>query len=146
MFVENVLRPSEIKSMVSKAIEKHKNGDLKNAKDLYLQILEADSHNYNALHMLGVIASQEKKFNLSIELLQEAVLIKPDDPRAFYNLGLAAYELGKLNLAEEYYLKSLELKNESKELYSNLASTYKQLRNLDVAIKYYQKFREHIFL
>jgi hypothetical protein len=59
MFVENVLRPSEIKSMLSKAIEKHKNGDIKNSKDLYLQILEADSHNYNALHMLGVIASAE---------------------------------------------------------------------------------------
>ena len=110
MFVENVLRPSEIKSMVSKAIEKHKNGDLKNAKDLYLQILEADSHNYNALHMLGVIASQEKNFSHSIDLLRRAILIKSDDPRAFYNLGLAAYELGQLNLAIEYYLKSLELK------------------------------------
>jgi predicted O-linked N-acetylglucosamine transferase (SPINDLY family) len=139
MLVEQKVAAANISSMVSKAVETHKKGDLLNAKELYLQILEIDHLNYNAIHMLGVIASQEKKFNLSIELLQEAVLIKPDDPRAFYNLGLAAYELGKLNLAEEYYLKSLELKNESKELYSNLASTYKQLRNLDVAIKYYQK-------
>jgi predicted O-linked N-acetylglucosamine transferase (SPINDLY family) len=139
MFVENLLSPSEIKSMVSKAIEKHKNGDLKNAKDLYLQILEADSHNYNALHMLGVIASQEKNFSHSIDLLQRAILIKSDDPRAFYNLGLASYELGNFNLAEEYYLKSLGLQNKSKELYSNLASTYKRLQNLDAAINYFQK-------
>ena len=139
MFVENVLRPSEIKSMLSKAIEKHKNGDLKNAKDLYLQILEADSHNYNALHMLGVIASQEKNFSHSIDLLRRAILIKSDDPRAFYNLGLAAYELGQLNLAIEYYLKSLELKNHSKELYSNLASTYKRLFNFSEAIQFYKK-------
>jgi predicted O-linked N-acetylglucosamine transferase (SPINDLY family) len=139
MLVEQEVAAANISSMVSKAVETHKKGDLLNAKELYLQILEIDNLNYNAIHMLGVIASQEKKFNLSIELLQKAVSIKPDDPRAFYNLGLAAYELGKLNLAEKYYLKSLELKNESKELYSNLASTYKQLRNLDVAIKYYQK-------
>ena len=139
MFVENVLRPSEIKSMLSKAIEKHKNGDLKNAKDLYLQILEADSHNYNALHMLGVIASQEKNFSHSIDLLRRAILIKSDDPRAFYNLGLAAYELGQFNLAIEYYLKSLELKNHSKELYSNLASTYKRLFNFAEAIEFYKK-------
>ena len=139
MFVKNELRPSEIKSMVSKAIEKHKNGDLKNAKDLYLQILEADSHNYNALHMLGVIASQEKNFSHSIDLLRRAILIKSDDPRAFYNLGLAAYELGQLNLAIEYYLKSLELKNHSKELYSNLASTYKRLFNFAEAIEFYKK-------
>ena len=139
MFVENELRPSEIKSMVSKAIEKHKNGDLKNAKDLYLQILEADSRNYNALHMLGVIASQEKNFSHSIDLLQRAILIKSDDPRAFYNLGLAAYELGQFNLAIEYYLKSLELKNYSKELYSNLASTYKKLFKFTEAIKFYKK-------
>jgi predicted O-linked N-acetylglucosamine transferase (SPINDLY family) len=139
MFVENELRPSEINSMVSQAIEMHMNGDLNNAKILYLQILEADSLNYNALHMLGVIASQEKNYTLAMELLQEAILIKSDDSRAFYNLGLAAYELGKFNLAEEYYLKSLALKNHSADLYSNLASTYKRLSNLEAAIKYFQK-------
>ena len=125
--------------MVSSAIEKHKNGDLKNAKNLYLKILSADNRNYNALHMLGVIASQEKDFNHSIDLLQQAILIKSDDPRAYYNLGLAAYELGQFNLAADYYLKSLELKNHSRELYSNLASTYKKLSNYPKAIQFYKK-------
>ena len=139
MFVENELRPSEINSMVNQAIELHKNGDLNNAKNLYIQILEADILNYNALHMLGVIASQEKDFRHSIDLLQRAISIKSDDPRAFYNLGLAAYELGQFNLAADYYLKSLELKNYSKELYSNLASTYKRLFKFSEAIQFYKK-------
>jgi len=139
MFVENELRPSEINSMVNQAIEIHKNGDLNNAKNLYIQILEADILNYNALHMLGVIASQEKDFRHSIDLLQRAISIKSDDPRAFYNLGLAAYELGQFNLAADYYLKSLELKNYSKELYSNLASTYKRLFKFSEAIQFYKK-------
>jgi len=139
MLVDNELMPAEINSMVSNAIELHKNGDLLNAKEKYLQILEVDNLNYNAIHMLGVIASQEKNFTLALELLQEAVLIKSDDSRAFYNLGLAAYELGKFNLAEEYYLQALSLKNHSEELYSNLASTYKRLFKLEAAIKYYLK-------
>ena len=139
MFVENELRPLGINSMVNKAIELHQNGDLKSAKNLYLKILETDSLNFNAIHMLGVIASQEKNYPLAFDLLQEAILIKHDDPRAFYNLGLAAYELEKFNLAEKYYLRSLALKNSSVELYSNLASTYKRLSNLDAAIKYYRK-------
>ena len=139
MLAEQELIISDLKSMVSKAIETHKNGNLQNAKELYLHILDLDNLNYNAIHMLGVIASQEKNFTLSIELLQQAILIKSDDPRVFYNLGLAAYELGQFNLAEEYYLKSLELKNYSKELYSNLASTYKCLFKFDAAIKYYKK-------
>jgi predicted O-linked N-acetylglucosamine transferase (SPINDLY family) len=139
MLVENELSPFQINSMVNNAIEKHKSGDLPSAKEMYLQILEVDNLNYNAIHMLGVIASQEKNYTLALDLLQEAILIKHDDPRAFYNLGLAAYELGKFSLAEEYYLKSLALKNCSAELYSNLASTYKRLSNLDAAIKYFLK-------
>ena len=139
MLVDNELSAFQIDSMVNKAIETHKSGDLPSAKEMYLHILEVDNHNYNAIHMLGVIASQEKNHTLALELLQKAILIKPDDSRAFYNMGLAAYELGKFNLAEDYYLKSLELKNYSAELYSNLASTYKRLFNFKAAIKYYQK-------
>ena len=127
MLVTHEITAADINSLLGKAIEQHKLGDLQNAKEIYLQTLAVDNRNYNAIHMLGVIALQEKNYSLAFELLQEAILIKSDDSRIFYNLGLAAYELEKFNLAEKYYLQSIALKNISSAVYSNLGSTYKRL-------------------
>ena len=70
------------------ALQYHQNGCLEEAARLYQTILSVDPHHADALHLLGVVAHQQRDQARTVELIGRAIAINP---------GVAAYHA---NLAE----------------------------------------------
>lgn len=98
---------SEYSQSLNQAIELHKTGNLKKAKAMYMKILSDYPNQPEANHMLGVIAYQEKEYELSIELISKAIEMESSNPSYYVSLGMVYEEKGDFNEAENSYLQAL---------------------------------------
>src|SRR5215467_8797683 len=62
-------------------------GQMQQAEQLYLQILQEDPNQIDALHLVGVIAGQTGRYDLAADYLKTTVRLKPDFAAAHNNLG-----------------------------------------------------------
>ena len=104
-------------------IERHKAGDLEQAERIYGEVLARDPKNADALHLLGVLASQRGKQELALGYLGRAVQLNPAVPFYHGDLGNVLHELGRLSDAVMCYEEALRLDPECAEAHSNLANT-----------------------
>ena len=67
-----------MKSKFNEALTFFKKGQLKEAKNLCLEILKGHPNNFDVLHILGIINFREKNFTESKNLIEKAIKIKPN--------------------------------------------------------------------
>ena len=77
-----------IQQAIDLAVQHHQAGDLPKAESIYNQVLQADPNQPVALHLLGLIAHQLGKNEVSVDLIMRAIVNKPDFDEAYCNLGL----------------------------------------------------------
>jgi len=121
------------------ALQHHSAGDLHEAEGIYQQILQTDTKNPSALHLLGVIAHQEGENEGAVGLISKALAIKPDYAEAHNNLGLALQELGRLEEAVASYHKALAIQPNDAAVHSNLGKVLWEMGQLEEAIASCQK-------
>src|SRR5262249_54299013 len=81
-------RPAaELPAILSHAIAAHQGGDLGRAESLYHVVLRRDARQFDALHMLGVLAGQRRDFAKADRLIRQALNV---DPKR-YDQALTAY-------------------------------------------------------
>jgi Tfp pilus assembly protein PilF len=77
-------------------------------------ILKIDPKNANALNALGyTLADRTTRFGEALELLQQAVALKPDDPFVLDSLGWVQYRLGNHAEAVKNLRRALEGRNDA---------------------------------
>ncbi len=121
------------------AIEHHTAGRLAEAEGIYQRILEGDSRQPVALHLLGVIARQVGKGDVAVELITKALAIKPGYTEAHNNLGNALQDLGKSDEALASYQKAIAIKPDYADAHNNLGNVFKAQARLDEASASYRK-------
>ena len=121
------------------AVEHHNGGRLPEAEGIYLQILQADPDQPDALHLFGLLAHQAGKSDVAVDFITKALVLKPNYPEALLNLGNAFKKLGRLDEAVARYGKALTLKPDNAEAHINLGNTLKELGRLDEAVAGYHK-------
>jgi tetratricopeptide (TPR) repeat protein len=94
---------------LAKAIERHRSGQLAEAKHLYSQILAARPDEPDALHLLGVLELQSGDTTRAIELIQNAIARNPASPAYYSNLGQALAGAGQITSACDAYRKALTI-------------------------------------
>ena len=87
-----------IQQALDLAVQHHTAGRLSDAESIYQQILRSDPNQPIALHLLGVIAQQMRKNDVAVDLITQALAIKPGYAEAHNNLGNALRDQGKLVL------------------------------------------------
>ena len=95
--------PPNLKS----AIALHQQGRLGQAEAVYQQLLEIDPRNADALHLLGVIAHQTGHHQSAVDMIGQAIVLKPDYAEAYSNRGVALKELKQLDAAVASYDKAM---------------------------------------
>ena len=60
---------------LEEALALHQNGQLDLASAIYRQLIEEDTKNSDALHLLGVIALQTYNYQVAIELINQAIKV-----------------------------------------------------------------------
>lgn len=84
---------------LAQAIDLHTRGELDAAAALYLQIVLAEPQNFDALHMLGVYSFQTGDLPSALNLITQALRIRPDDPLAHVHHAAVLQSLGRLEEA-----------------------------------------------
>ena len=94
---------------MARAVDLHRAGQLDAAAGIYREILERAPRDFDANHMLGVIALQQGQFETARGLLGLAVSIRPRDAAALGNLGISYLREGHLEQAQEWFEKALQI-------------------------------------
>ncbi len=102
--------PADWKLYLQKALEHHRKGEWSQANSLYEHILEIQPNNFDALQLLGVLASQTKNYDASVALIERAIAVNASHATAHSNLGFALKALGRYAESVQSYLNALKLK------------------------------------
>ncbi len=121
------------------ALQYHQSGNLQQAGAIYRQILQADPNHAEALHLLGVVAGQERRPDLAIQYISQAIRLRPTDPDLHNNLGRALNDQGQLAEAAAHYQEALRLKPDFAEAHNNLGTVLQGQGRLAEAAAQYQE-------
>ena len=127
-----------IKDILKIALTLHQNGRYSQASELYKRILASNPDQFDALHLLGVIAAQNRNFSQSVFLITKAINIKSNISSAYYNRGNAFKELMRYPEAIEDYKQAIKLNPDSPENYYNCGLLYHVMNNFNEAENAYR--------
>jgi tetratricopeptide (TPR) repeat protein len=110
-----------IKQLVEKAFEQQMAGNIPEAERLYLEALDIDPDNFDALHLLGMMAHQIGRNDIAAELIESALQSKAS-PVAFNNLGQVYRALGQTEEATRCYREAIALNPHYLTAFNNLGA------------------------
>ena len=90
-----------IDNTLETAAREQKSGNIQQAKQLYMQVLERFPENYFSLFSLGIIEHQMGNHEAAIKLIQNAIEINPEIPQFYNTIGIV-YET--INKYDEAYI------------------------------------------
>jgi predicted O-linked N-acetylglucosamine transferase (SPINDLY family) len=130
---------SAIRQTFELALQHHQKGRLQEAEHLYRQLLAQQPTHIDALHNLGVLALQTRRYDLAADLLRQVIALRPGFPEAHANLGIALRNLRQLDEAIAALRQALSLNANFAEAHSNLADALKEKGQVDQAIAAYRR-------
>jgi tetratricopeptide (TPR) repeat protein len=116
------------------AVQRHQARQLSEAEALYRQVLASQPNHPDALHLLGVLASQVKRHDMAVNLISRAVQVNPNVPEFHLNLGVALDESGRTDDAISSYNRALAIKPDYPQALSNLSNALRKKGRLQEAI------------
>ncbi|HEV7607917.1 MAG TPA: tetratricopeptide repeat protein [Steroidobacteraceae bacterium] len=128
-------------STIHDAIAHHQQGRLAEAESAYLQLLQKQPRDFDALHYLGVLRMRLGRREEAIELVKRSLSISPHNPDAWNNLGnmlLGGNEI-ETRGAELAYSAATQQKPDFAEAWYNLANLFRRALRRDDAVRCYRK-------
>lgn len=129
----------KIASLLQQAVALHQKGKFGPAQDLYQQVLQLDADQFDALHLMGVLARQEGRAERAVELISQAIGINPSQASAHCNLGAALQDVGRTEDALASYERAVELDPGYALAFSNRGNTLRKLGRQDEALTSYDR-------
>jgi protein O-GlcNAc transferase len=121
------------------AVQHHRAGRLKEAEDLYRQILAQEPGHFGAMHLLGVLAHQTGQDDVAVDLIRGAIALHPNFPEAYVNLANALRDMGQHDEAIAAYEQAIAFNPNLPEAHNNLGNAFKDKGRLDEAVEVYRK-------
>ena len=121
----------------------YENGDYKEARELYREVMHVESNNRDALLGLGAIAVKEKDYAAAKKYYSLLLKQDPDDPIATAVLTSIYNEQTAQESGEEYLLSMLRKHPDAPHLNFSLANIYAQQSKWKSAQQYYFNAWKH---
>jgi protein O-GlcNAc transferase len=121
------------------AVQQHQKGRLREAEQIYRQILQLQPNHADARHLLGLIAHQMGKHEQAIDLIQQAIALNSREAVFHNNLGEALRSLQRLPEAKSAYQRAMEMKPGFVSAMVNYANLLKNEGEVSAAIELYQQ-------
>lgn len=123
MLVYN-LGPMSVQEKIKLALKFQHNGDLEKARLIYLEVLDTEPRNVDALHLYGLACHQQGDHASAVAYIGKAVQRVPEQPVLRNNYGDALRRAGDLQGAAVQLHKALELRPDYPGAHLNLGSVY----------------------
>jgi len=130
---------STIQQNFDQALRHHQAGRLREAEQLYRQILAQEPEHSGALYYLGAIARKTGRNDVALDLIRRAIAIKPNFIEAHFNLGNTLRDMGRLDEAIDSYRQAINLKPDYADAYSNLGYALIDSEQRDEAVAAYRQ-------
>ncbi|MDP1702002.1 MAG: tetratricopeptide repeat-containing glycosyltransferase family protein [Aestuariivirga sp.] len=131
------LGAASLQNLVRNAFHFHKIGNLPEAKKLYEKVIARDSHNFTALHFLGVVHYQLGSLEKSVELITHAIKANPHDASAYVNRGISLIGLHRADEALLNFRKAIQLRPDNVSAHCYYAISLCELNRSDEALGYF---------
>jgi protein O-GlcNAc transferase len=106
-----------LQAKLKEAVAFHQQGKLADAERIYREILQRQPNHFDALHLLGVIAAQTRRTELTVELIGKAIGINAKVADAHSNRGVTLRDLTRFEEALASYDRALALKPDYADAY-----------------------------
>jgi predicted O-linked N-acetylglucosamine transferase (SPINDLY family) len=125
--------------ILNSATDHHKAGQLAQARTLYLQTLDHEPRNSDALHRMGVLSLQTGNAREALDFLQRAVAIQPADALYHFSLGQTLSILNRHDQAIAAFTQALQLRPQFPDAWSALGTALHGKMRLNEAIGAYRQ-------
>ena len=129
----------QINQTLESGIQHYQSGDLEAAVDCFQRVLQWQPDHADALHLLGVVATQQKQYSIAIEQINHAIQLQPTEANFHNNLGIALQAQGTIDRAILSYQQALTLNPDHLEAHYNLGFAFQKQGKLNQAISSYQQ-------
>lgn len=119
--------PDDTQLLYNRAMLSEQTDDLVQMETDLRRLLELEPENATALNALGYsLTDRTDRHDEALELIRQALKLKPDDPAILDSMGWAHYNLGDYRLALEYLLRAYQSFPDP-EIASHLGQVYWKL-------------------
>ena len=122
--------------------QKHQSGDLRNAEQIYRQVVQQVPRDENAWCFLGMACHDQGRYDEAVEAYDRALAIRANFPVALSNRGNTLKQLGRLDDAIASCQQALQYKPDYSTAYNNLGVAYVARGDLEEAKATFEKSLE----
>ena len=128
----------DYKKLALEAVDLQKKNKPNEAKKIYINLLKID-RNPQILRLLGIIEFDDKNYDESLKLFNEALKINPNYSDCFSNRGVVNFKLNNIENAISDYKKAISIDKNNYNAFFNLGNLYKDINKLDQSIENFSK-------
>jgi predicted O-linked N-acetylglucosamine transferase (SPINDLY family) len=114
------MEASGIQIAFERALQDHQSGRLEKAASIYREILSVDPKHADSIHLLGVIAGQNRRYVESVTLIRQALALSPDNVDYLINLGHALTIMGRIGEGFACTARALSLQPDMPDAHSSV--------------------------
>ena len=96
----------------------HGEGHYNAAQELYAQVIEANTHDAEALYLLGTLLGQRGRFDRALTFLERSVIESPKNPTYHCNLGVIQHNLRLFDEAKLSFLMAINLDHQNVDAFT----------------------------
>lgn len=134
---------SDIQTLLQQALRHHQQAQFHLAEDLYRQVLQLDGQQFDAWHLLGVIAQQKGDHDSAVQLFGKALSINANQAKLHCNLGSGLQALGRSEDALACYDRALALQSDYAMAWNNRGNALRSLGQLAAALDSFDHALSH---
>jgi tetratricopeptide (TPR) repeat protein len=124
---------TNVGQLLRRGIALHTAKDLDGAAQCYRQALSIDQNQADALHLLGTIEAQRRRYGQAVRLMEAAIRLRPNEPLFRNNLGNALLLANEPHLAVKQLREAIRLKPNYVEALCNLGKSLEACGEIDEA-------------
>ena len=124
---------SDSNNALEEALRFHQQGKFESAQSLLRRFLEINPHSADGLHLMALCYHATDQDDIALELLEKAIVHKPEEVVFLSNAGMIAFGCGMMDLAEGYLQRAVAANTSHAEAFNNLALVRESQARLEEA-------------
>jgi predicted O-linked N-acetylglucosamine transferase (SPINDLY family) len=132
-------RNDDTQISIAKGVGLQQEGRLDEAAKIYQEVLARSPQDFDAMHLLGLVALQQGRLDVAQRLIKTALTIRPNEVAAVGNLGISYLRDGQLEPALQWFEIATKLQPDSAIALTNLGQVLYDMGRHRDAIRPLQK-------